>query len=147
MLLLAVFSALSPASAETQDRPVASAEVNAATLQASAHIQLEWGQHLLAQGHHAAALAELEALVSHHDEPLFHWTLAQAYHAVGDEAGELAALQVFFTVAPPESVDALRARILELGGTLPMRTLRGVQRTQTALAASGHGEAVRPFWK
>ena len=146
MLLFATF-VLSVASAETQNTQAPSVDVNPATLQSSAQIQLEWGENLLQQGHYVAALAELQDLVAHHDEPVAHWTLARIHHAMGNTEGELAALQVFFTVAPPASVPDLRDRILELGGTLPMRTLRGVQRTRVAVGPTDATGAPLPFWK
>ncbi len=144
-MFLFALSLLSIASADT-DGP-AEIEVDPVTVSTSARIQLEWGQHLFEQGNYDAALAELQALVGHHDEPAFHWTLAKIHHAMGNEQGELEALQVFYTVAAPDALSPLRARILELGGTLPMRTLRGVQRHQMASGPSSTVSEALPFWK
>lgn len=105
---------------------------------AQSHLQFEWGQRLYELGDYEAAIVEWQAIYDHEGIATVQGPIAHVRRILGDREGEREALELYYTVAPRSELKALASRIAELGGTLPMRDLRQVQRAQTV------PEALRP---
>ncbi|MCB9673999.1 MAG: hypothetical protein H6737_02725 [Alphaproteobacteria bacterium] len=97
---------------------------------AQSHVQFDWGMALYEQGDFESALMEWEALYENTGSAVVMRHVANAYVRLGDAKGERQALEIYYTVAPAPVLKELRERIESLGGAVPMRDLREVQKAR-----------------
>jgi hypothetical protein len=95
---------------------------------AQSHIQFDWGMSLYEQGDFESALLEWQAMYENTGSAAVQRHVANAQRQLGNTTGEREALEVYYTVAPAPILEELRARIETLGGRIPMRDLREVQK-------------------